>query len=194
MSDCQSNILAKEAVFLDRDGVVNKKARSPGYIKDWHEFIFLSGVSDAIRRLNEEGFVVVIVSNQRAVAKGIISERTLKDMHAKMISQLCRNGAKIDAIYYCPHDIEDNCQCRKPKPGMLIEAARALSLDLGKSWMIGDKKTDIEAGKKAGCSTILLVRRQQYSYKTGADMVAVSLPKAVEKIIKIKRNAVPQPC
>lgn len=179
---------SKEAVFLDRDGVINKKARFPDYIKSWREFTFLSGVSPAIRRLNEDGFLVVIVSNQRCVAKGIITERGLRDIHAKMARELRKAGARIDAIYYCPHDIGDNCNCRKPKPGMLIDAARKYNIDLQRSWMIGDKESDVAAGKRAGCSAILLSRKRPRSIKTVADMISDSLPRSVDKIISKKRR------
>jgi len=145
-----------KCVFLDRDGVINKKAPEGDYIKNWIEFRFLPCVKEAIRRLNKAGFLVIIITNQRGIAKGLMTEEDLKDIHIKMIGELKRVGARIDGIYYCPHDEKDNCNCRKPKIGMFLKAKEDFNIEMSESWLIGDSYSDIIAGKKAGCKTILI--------------------------------------
>lgn len=179
------------AVFLDRDGVINKKALEEDYIKNWDEFEFLPGVKEAIKKLNEEELLVIIVSNQRGIAKGLMTEDDLNNIHAKMKEELREAGAKIDGIYYCPHDVADHCDCRKPKPGLLLKAAEEWSIDLNQSWMIGDKESDVEAGKKAGCKTILVEDTSQSSCSVEAlkpDLVAKSLSEAVDKLLKLQKR------
>ena len=176
------------AVFLDRDGVINKKAPGGDYVKNWDEFQFLPGVKKAIRKLNRERFLVIVVSNQRGIAKGVMTEDDLKEIHVKMKEELRKERAVIDGIYYCPHDIEDHCGCRKPQPGMLLKAAREHDIDLGRSWMIGDSESDIEAGKRAGCKTILIGSSPLNDTSEGIepDLVTKSLPEAVEKLLGYK--------
>jgi len=178
------------AVFLDRDGVINKKAPEGDYIKSWGEFEFLPGAKKAIRKLNENGFLVIVVSNQRGIAKGIMSESALKEIWVKMEEELSKVGARLDDIYYCSHDIVDNCGCRKPEPGLLLRAAREHDIDLGRSWMIGDSESDIEAGKRAGCRTILIEGSplNDNSRASEADLVANSLVEAVSKLIEMEDN------
>lgn len=169
-------------VFLDRDGVINKKAPEGDYIKSWGEFEFLPGVKEAIRKLNGQGFLAIIISNQRGIAKGVMTEDDLEEINTKMGEELRKETAAIDGIYYCPHDIEDYCGCRKPEPGLLLRAAREHDIDLGRSWMIGDSESDIEAGKRAGCKTILIGSSPlNYSPKgIEPDLLANSLTAAVE--------------
>lgn len=143
------------AVFLDRDGVINKNPKEHDYVKNWGEFEFLPGAADAIKKLNKN-FLVVVVSNQRGLARKTFSLKNLEDIHNKMKEKLGRVGAKIDAIYFCPHDFRDNCRCRKPKPGMIFKAAKDFNIDLEQSYMIGDRPEDIEAGIAAGCKTVFL--------------------------------------
>ena len=145
----------KAAVFLDRDGVINKKSPPHDYVKKWKEFEFLPGVFKAIRELNKK-FLVIIITNQRGVGRGLISLADLENIHAKMIKKLRRFGAKIDGIYICPHDIKDNCDCRKPKSGMLFRAAKDFKIDFSQSYIIGDSSIDIQAGKKVGSKTVLI--------------------------------------
>jgi len=114
----------RRAVFLDRDGVINRKAPEGDYIKSWSEFEILPCVDSAIKRLNEESFLVIVISNQRCIARGIITEDELNEIHEKMKEELAKKGAIIDDIYYCPHDIKDRCSCRKPQPGLLLKAVR----------------------------------------------------------------------
>ena len=175
----------KKAVFLDRDGVLNRKAPEGQYVTRWEEMEFLPGVREAVRLLNQAGYFVVVVSNQRCVAKGLITASELESMHTRMRDEFAIAGARIDAIYYCPHDFEPPCSCRKPQPGMLLEAARTHGLDLAESWMIGDSAHDAEAGRIAGCRTVRLMEADESS-AGDADVAASSLPDAVQKILEIQ--------
>jgi len=174
----------KKAVFLDRDGVINRKAPEPHYVTRWEEMEFLPGAREAIRSLNQAGYFVVVVSNQRCVAKGLITTSELDSLHARMRHEFEGAGARIDAIYYCPHEVQPPCDCRKPKPGMLLEAARTHLIDLGGSWMIGDSDDDVEAGRSAGCSTAQVTEDAKST--GGADLVASSLLDAVHKILEVQ--------
>lgn len=149
----------KRAVFLDRDGTINVEKE---YLYRIEEFEFISGTPEAIRLLNEAGFFVVVVSNQSGVARGYYTEEDVDILHRFIAAELKKSGARVDAWSFCPHHPQGRgsysleCRCRKPLPGMLIEAAQRHDIDLEASVMIGDKLVDIEAGKAAGCRTILV--------------------------------------
>lgn len=145
----------KKIIFLDRDGVINKKPSKADYVKTWKEFEFLPGSIKAIKLLNDYGFKVFVISNQAGLARGILTEKGLNCIHNKMEKVLKKHGAKIDGIYYCPHGWNDGCNCRKPKPGMLFKASQQHYLDLTKAILIGDDRRDLEAGKAAGCQVLL---------------------------------------
>jgi len=186
-----------KCVFLDRDGVINKKAPEGDYIKNWREFKFLPNVKVTIKRLNEAGFLVIIITNQQGIAKGLMTEQDLKDIHTKMIEELKKSGAKIDGIYYCPHDEKDNCNCRKPKIGMFLKAKKDFSIEMNKSWLIGDSKADILAGQKTGCNTILIESKFNKNKdiliknkEIEADFISFSLRQAVIKIFQNNRNSI----
>lgn len=172
----------RKAAFLDRDGVINRKAPEGEYVTRWEDLQILPGVSDAIALLNRAGFCVIVVSNQRCVAKGLITTEDIEALHRRLCEVLARAGATIDAIYYCPHETQPSCHCRKPQPGMLLDAARDHDIDLGASWMIGDSQTDVEAGKKAGCNTVLLVGNESDA-KEEPGTVAPSLLDAIQHIL-----------
>lgn len=155
---------SQKAVFLDRDGTVNKYV---GFLKDIESFELLPEVVEAIRRFNAEGYLVIVVTNQPVIARGEVKVEQLKEIHNKMETLLGEGGAYVDAIYYCPHhphsgyegeipELKIDCECRKPKPGMLLKAAQEFNIDLAQSWMIGDSENDILAGKEAGTRTILI--------------------------------------
>jgi len=150
----------KKAIFLDRDGVINKKPPEDNYVKEWSEFIFLPNIAEAIKKLNRR-FLVIIVSNQRGIARGMMSKEDVEIINEKMSKEIEKKNARIDGIYFCPHDIKDNCDCRKPKPGTLLKAAKDFKINLTESYMIGDSLSDIEAGKRAGCKTILISSSQR---------------------------------
>lgn len=146
----------KKVVFLDRDGVINKKAGKADYIKKWEEFEFLPGAVEGLKILSENNYDVYIVSNQPGVARGVMTEKDLLMIHEKMKKELIKNGAKIKGIYCCLHGWYDDCECRKPKPGLLLQAAKENNLDLSKIIFIGDDIRDILAGEAAGCKTALV--------------------------------------
>lgn len=172
----------RRAIFLDRDGVINEKMPDGRYVTRWEEFKFLPGVAEAIKAFNDMGFLVVIVTNQRGIAKGLYTEEDLREIHRRMCRRIERAGGRIDAIYYCPHDIHENCNCRKPKPGMILKAAEELKIDLPSSYLIGDSITDIQCGKKAGVGINMLVRGGSKEER-GEEMIVIeSLREAVKLI------------
>jgi len=143
-------------IFLDRDGVINKKPSYGDYVKTWQEFEFLPGAIEAVKLLRDKGYRIFVVSNQAGIGRGLMTQQNLKDIHDKMIKEMESQGANIDGIYYCPHEISENCDCRKPKPGLLIRAAKENNIDLTKAVFIGDDEKDEKAGLATGCQTILL--------------------------------------
>jgi D-glycero-D-manno-heptose 1,7-bisphosphate phosphatase len=173
-----------KAVFLDRDGVINRKAPDGQYITRWEDVEFLPRVAEAIALLNRARFSVIVVSNQRGVAKGLLSGEELERMHRRMVEHLAASNASITAVYFCPHDIEPACTCRKPAPGMLFQAAREHLIDLPNSWMVGDSDTDVQAGRNAGCKTVRILRSEVIP-EIEADLSAPSLFKAAQKLIQL---------
>lgn len=154
----------QKAIFLDRDGTINEYV---GFLTDIKEFRLLDGVAEAIRKINASGYLAIVVTNQPIIARGEVSFTELQEIHNKMETLLGAEGAYIDAIYFCPHhpdkgfegervEYKISCDCRKPKPGMLLKAAEDFNIDLSRSWMVGDGKNDVEAGKNAGCKTVLI--------------------------------------
>jgi D-glycero-D-manno-heptose 1,7-bisphosphate phosphatase len=170
------------AVFLDRDGVINRKAPEGRYITRWREVEFLPGVAEAVKRIHEAGFEVIVVSNQRAVAKGLISKTELEFLHLRMWQELFCEEKGFDAVYYCPHDSHPPCGCRKPQPGMLLTAAQNRGIDLAPSWMVGDSESDVLAGRNAGCRTIR-IGAPEIRGSTAADELAESLAQAANIIL-----------
>jgi D-glycero-D-manno-heptose 1,7-bisphosphate phosphatase len=147
--------------FLDRDGTINEEVV---YLRTPEQLRLIAGVGPAIRSLNQHGLLTCVISNQSGVARGFLSESDLTPIHAKLEDDLRRSDARIDRIYYCPHhptegrppyDIE--CACRKPAPGMLLQGARELGIDLRKSFVVGDRIVDVQAGKAVGAATILVL-------------------------------------
>ncbi len=175
----------KRAAFLDRDGVINRKPPEGQYVTRWEEMQFLPGVAEAIALLTGASFCVIVVSNQRCVAKGLLTVPELELIHHRMCQELALAGAVITEVYYCPHEMQPPCSCRKPAPGMLLAAAHAHEIDLTASWMIGDSDVDMEAGRNAGCSTARILKSGQ-SASGVADMFAQSLLNAVHQIMLMK--------
>lgn len=143
------------AVFLDRDGVIN--ADRDDYVKNAAELVIYPFAPEAIRVLNDDGWAVMVVSNQQGIAKGIISEDDLLRMQEEIARRVEEGGGKITAFYYCKHLASDECKCRKPQPGLILRAAREHGIDLNQSVMVGDSERDIAAGQAAGCRTILVL-------------------------------------
>lgn len=147
-------------VFLDRDGTLNVRPPKACYIEKPEDFVWLDGAKEAVKKLNDAGFIVILISNQPGIARGNLTEETLTAIHDKMQSELAEIGAHIDKIYYCPHNWDDGCACRKPKPGMFYQAQKEFCIELPKATMIGDDERDIEAGEAAGCGRNILVNEE----------------------------------
>jgi len=173
----------KKAAFLDRDGVINRKAPAGEYITRWEDLEILPGVPEAIILLTQAGYSVLAVSNQRCVAKGLLSLSELESIHERLSKELETKGATITRVYYCPHDDQTPCGCRKPAPGMLLAAASDHGIDLRKSWMIGDSDIDIEAGRNARCKTVKI---GDVNTNAGprADLFARDLLDATQKLLE----------
>jgi histidinol-phosphate phosphatase family protein len=143
----------RAAVFLDRDGTLIDDV---GYISDPEDVRLVSGAAEALRALRDDGFALVVVSNQSGIGRGVTTQEQADAVHRRFLEELERAGAGIDATYYCPHTPEDGCTCRKPLPGLILDAARELELDLERSTMVGNSEVDVAAGEAAGTRTILL--------------------------------------
>jgi D-glycero-D-manno-heptose 1,7-bisphosphate phosphatase len=148
-------VAATGAIFLDRDGVINENR--PDHVKNWDEFEFLPEVLPSICRLTEIGMPIFVVTNQAVIARKQVTEEVLNDIHCRMHKMVTQAGGHIDKIYYCPHDHDDACDCRKPNPGMLKQAVAEFSIDLTRSFMVGDAWTDMEAGMSVGAHSILVM-------------------------------------
>ncbi|MFZ0519776.1 MAG: HAD family hydrolase [Candidatus Acidiferrales bacterium] len=143
------------AIFIDRDGVIN--CRRPGdYVLEWSQFVFVPGIREALKQLSSLGLPMIVISNQAAVGKGLLDLDGLKEITARMNETLATDGTSLAAAYYCPHRIEDECPCRKPKPALLFSAANDFNIDLSRSIFIGDSETDVQAARAAGCRPVLL--------------------------------------
>jgi len=176
-------------VFLDRDGVINQD--SPDYIKSWAEFRFIPGSREAIARLTEKEITVIVITNQSAVNRGMVTRKILEQMHDRMRRAVADGGGRIADIFYCPHRPDENCGCRKPKPGLIRAAQRRHSLDLTRTAMVGDSAKDIRTGRAAGCGCSVLVRtgngkracRELEAAGERPDHVAADLDRAVSWIL-----------
>ena len=154
----------QRAVFLDRDGTINKYV---GFLRNIDDFELLPGAAEAIGRINASGYLAIVITNQPVIARGEVTTEQLEEIHNKMETLLGQQGAYLDAIYYCPHHphkgyagevaaLKIDCTCRKPKPGLLLKAAEDFNIDLSQSWMVGDSENDVLAGQAAGCHTALI--------------------------------------
>lgn len=175
----------QKAIFLDRDGTINKYV---GFLTDIDDLTLLSHVTDAVKKINESGYLAIVVSNQPVIARGEVSLKELSEIHNKMETLLGIDGAYLDAIYFCPHhphkgfegerpEYKIECECRKPKPGLILKAAKDFNIDLNKSFMIGDSETDVLCGKNAGCRTAIIGDCEQ------SDICGESLYDCINKIL-----------
>lgn len=144
------------AVFLDRDGVLIENRRN--YVRDWSQVAIFPNTPAALSSLQNAGYKIVIITNQSAIGRGLITIQTAEEINQRLAESLQRNGGHIDAIYMCPHRPEDSCECRKPKPGLLLQAADEMSLDLTRSWLIGDAWSDLLAAQAADVYGSILVK------------------------------------
>lgn len=150
----------RPAIFLDRDGVINHRIVG-GYVTNWRQFKFIPRIKTALARLSKLGVPLIVVSNQAGVVKGLVTRRALRDITERFVAALAKAGARIDAVYYCPHTPEAHCPCRKPRPGLLKQAARDWRLSLKSSVLIGDSLSDLEAARAVHCPAIFLASRHQ---------------------------------
>ena len=193
--------MANKAVFLDRDNTVME---DPGYVTDPSAVKLLPGVELAMKSMAQAGYRLVIVTNQSGVARGLLTEEALEKIHAELRRQLAEHDARYDALYYCPYHPEGTVEeyardsdLRKPKPGMLLKAARELDIDLSQSWMVGDSGRDIEAGQRAGCRTVRVRTRPSHHAVPGelndedvqADYTVRNLVDAARVILRTPRQA-----
>jgi D-glycero-D-manno-heptose 1,7-bisphosphate phosphatase len=176
----------KRAVFLDRDGTINREV---DFLSDPSEVELLPGASEAIARLNNGTWLVIVVTNQSGVGRGYFSKETVDSVHHKLQVLLTKDNARLDAVYYCPHHPDDGCKCRKPALGMLQQAVVDYDIDLQRSFVIGDKLSDVEMGKHAGCRSVLVLtgygeKAKNEAKVKGVDFIAQDLPAAVNWILE----------
>ena len=143
------------AVFLDRDGVICENR--PDHVKNWDEFQFLPGARNSLAALSRLGLAVVVVTNQAVIGRGIVPASVVDDIHRRMMAEVASYGGRIDRVVCCPHRPEENCGCRKPRPGLLLQVANEMGIDLCRSYMIGDAASDLVAGQCAGCRTFMVL-------------------------------------
>lgn len=198
--DFESRIVKKRnlsqkqrAIFLDRDGTINKYV---GFLRNINDFELLTDVGEAVKLINSSSYLAIVITNQPVIARGEVTTTELENIHKKMETLLGKSGAYIDGLYYCPHhpdsgfegeipELKFECDCRKPKPGMLYQAAKDFNIDLTSSWMIGDGKNDIQAGINAGCKTIFIgTSAEDY----GQDYTVNSLLDAIRIIVGTDNN------
>lgn len=151
----REELSVRSAVFLDRDGVINENRQ--GYVKSWDEFVFLPRALPALGRLARTPYLILIVSNQSAINRKLVSWADVNEVNRRMVREIRKVGGRIDGIYVCPHRPDEMCECRKPKPGLLYQAADELSIDLRSSYLVGDALADVEAALAAGCTPFLVL-------------------------------------
>jgi len=189
----------QKAVFLDRDGTIIEDV---GYLSDIGQIRILPGAAKALRLLNDNGFKVVIVTNQAGVARGYFTESMANEINEKLVRLLADRGSVVERIYYCPHHIEGiiakykkECNCRKPNPGMIEQAVKELAIDITNSVMIGDKNSDIEAGRRAGCGRTIFISgginpEEVEALSQAADYIATDLLEAVKWLLHLNGGRV----
>jgi histidinol-phosphate phosphatase family protein len=148
------NLVMNKAIFLDRDGVLNKERKD--YVKNIHEIELFHNIGNCISKIKKNSFLAIVITNQSAINRGLTSNENVIEIHNFIQNYLKKFNTKIDAFYYCPHRPDENCKCRKPNPGLITHAASDFQIDLSQSWMIGDNQKDFDAGINAGCKSIKL--------------------------------------
>lgn len=178
--------MKNKAIFLDRDGVINKVVMRKGIVSSpWklEEFEILPDVKECLEEFEEMGFLNIVFTSQPDVSRGLLKIEDLEEMHKSIMKML-----PVDEVKFCPHDDKDNCNCRKPKPGLLLEAAKKWSIDLKNSFVIGDTWKDIGAGKGAGCKTILIRREYNKDFQKDYDFEVNNLKETVEIIKNLNKK------
>ena len=182
----------QRAVFIDRDGVICRNRKD--HVKSWEEFVFLPGVLNALVRLSRSDFLVIVITNQAIVNRGMVPVEVLEDIHRRMVRAVESVGGRIDRVLYCPHRPDENCGCRKPQPGLLLQAAREMGIDLSQSWLIGDAWSDMVAARRAGCQRYLVLtgrgrRELVHCWRNGERgfRVALDLNGAVRSLLRMER-------
>ena len=172
-------------IFLDRDGVINRDPGFGGYVTCCEEFEFLPGAFEAIKRLNQSGYEVIVISNQGGVAKGLYALKDLDKITKNMLGEIEKAGGKIRSVHYCPHKDEDNCNCRKPKTGLFSQATKGLQVNFTNTFFVGDNRRDVLAAKAIGCKSIFVLsgNTKLEELDVRPDFVARNLLEAVDKIV-----------
>jgi len=177
-------------IFLDRDGVINENR--PNYVKSWSEFSFLPGSKEAIAMLTNVGHRIIVCTNQAGIARGILSQATIEEIHCRMVAEIAEVGGRIERVYFCPHGKDENCFCRKPRPGMLLHARDELDIDMRDAIFIGDSISDICAALAAGVHPILVLTglgmehlREHGHEAHGSFHIAVDLKHTAEIILRV---------
>jgi len=165
----------RPAIFLDRDGVIIEN--QPQYVRAWSDVQLFPAAIQALARLKDSPYRIVIVTNQSAIGRGLISLATADAINRRLLDVIQKAGGRVDGVYLCPHAPTDACECRKPQPGLLLQAARELNIDLPRSWMIGDAVSDVQAGYSAGAGFLALLRTGR-----GADQAKLLPPEWIDKV------------
>ena len=185
--------MGNKAVFIDRDGTINIDGP---YLDDPDKFEMYSGVGEGVKKLKDDGFKVIVMTNQSGIARGYFTEDVLLNIHERMKMEFNKFDVKLDGIYYCPHHPDDGCDCRKPKTGLFEKAIEEYNIDVNQSYMIGDKILDIVAGQKIGVKTVLIPEAHarddfistKNEWECHPDYVGDDFVDAVEWILKLKGN------
>jgi D-glycero-D-manno-heptose 1,7-bisphosphate phosphatase len=179
-----------KALFIDRDDTINVDRE---FISSPDEIDLIPGAAEAMARARRAGYLLILVTNQSGVARGLLTEEMLERVHDELQRQLSACGAALDGLYYCPHlegapvaEYDVRCDCRKPLPGLVLRAAKEHSVDLARSWMIGDRPSDVEAGRAAGCRTAFVRTGRGPSGGIEADLMAGDLAEAIDAILRIE--------
>ena len=183
-----------KAIFLDRDGVINRDPGFGDYIKSWAEFEFMPGAIDAIKLLNEHGYEIFVISNQAGVAKGLYSQEALDEITKNMLKEIEAKSGKIRQVSYCTHASDAGCDCRKPNTGQIKKATKGLDIDFKNTYFIGDSRFDVGAGKNMGCKTILLLSGKEdpedsKTWQHKPDFIKNNLMEAVKWVLKDERKS-----
>jgi D-glycero-D-manno-heptose 1,7-bisphosphate phosphatase len=166
LAETEKFLARQPVILLDRDGVLNKRMPRAKYVRSWEEWEWLPGAKEALRLYKEAGYRVIVISNQPGIAFGDLTEKGLADIHNRVRSEVLESGGEIAAIYHCPHGWDDGCRCRKPQPGLLFQAQREHSLDLSRTFFLGDDERDGQAAIAAGCPWAMVTEEHSLLYLT----------------------------